>query len=86
LQNNILYDVTVFPNPSTSAFRARITLDKPAAVTMSIYSPEGKLVSIQKGEGRANYLFTGNIMASGVYELVFSSGLSKTTKRIVIAK
>ena len=86
LQNNILYDVKVFPNPSTSAFRARITLDKPAAVTMSIYSPEGKLVSIQKGEGRANYLFTGNIMASGVYELVFSSGLSKTTKRIVIAK
>jgi hypothetical protein len=53
---------------------------------MSIYSPEGKLVSIQKGEGRANYLFTGNITASGVYELVFSSGLSKTTKRIVIAK
>jgi hypothetical protein len=86
LQNNILYDVTVFPNPSTSAFRARITLDKPAAVTMSIYSPEGKLVSIQKGEGRANYLFTGDIKASGVYELVFSSGLSKTTKRIVIAK
>jgi len=86
LQNNILYDVKVFPNPSTSAFRARITLDKPAAVTMSIYSPEGKLVSIQKGEGRANYLFTGNITASGVYELVFSSGLSKTTKRIVIAK
>lgn len=86
LQNNILYDVTVFPNPSTSAFKARITLDKPAAITMSIYSPEGKLVSIQKGEGRANYLFTGEIAASGVYELVFSSGLSKTTKRIVIAK
>lgn len=86
LQNNILYDVTVFPNPSTAAFRAKITLDKPAAVTMSIYSPEGKLISIQKGEGRANYLFTGEISASGVYELVFSSGLSKTTKRIVIAK
>jgi hypothetical protein len=86
LQNNILYDVTVFPNPSTSAFRARITLDRPAAVTMSVYSPEGKLVSIQKGEGRANYLFTGQIAVSGVYELVFSSGLSKTTKRIVIAK
>jgi hypothetical protein len=85
-QSNILYDVTVFPNPTPNAFRARITLDRPAPVTMTIYSPEGKIVSTQKGNGRSNYLFTGDLKASGVYELVFISGLSKTTKRLVIVK
>ena len=83
---NILCDVTVYPNPTAAAFNARITMDKPAPVTLSVYSPDGKLVYTQKGTDRANYLFTGELKASGVYELVFTSGLSKTNKRLVIAK
>jgi len=43
-------------------------------------------VYTQKGNDRANYLFTGDLKVSGVYELVFTSGLSKTNKRLVIAK
>jgi hypothetical protein len=84
--SNILYDVTVYPNPSTAAFSARVTLGKPAAVTMSIYTLDGRLVSTQKGDGRMNYLFTGELKTSGVYELVFISGLSKANRRLVIAK
>jgi hypothetical protein len=84
--NNILYDVTVFPNPSPSAFNARVTLDKPATVTMAVYGPDGKLIMIQKGDKRSNYLFTGDLKAGGAYEIVFTSGLSKTSKRLVIAK
>ncbi|MEO5562392.1 MAG: T9SS type A sorting domain-containing protein [Chitinophagaceae bacterium] len=83
---DVLYDVTVYPNPSAAAFRAKVTLDKPASVTMSVYTHDGKLVSVQKGENRANYLFTGDMKVSGVYELVFTSGLSKATRRIIIAK
>jgi hypothetical protein len=83
---NILYDVTVYPNPSAAAFNARITLDKPAPVTLSVYDPNGKLIFTKKGNNRANYLFTGELKASGLYELVFTSGLSKTNKRLVIAK
>ena len=83
---NILYDVTVYPNPSPAAFNARVTLDKPASVILSVYNTNGKLVYNQKGNNRANYLFTGELKASGVYELVFTSGLSKTNKRLVIAK
>jgi hypothetical protein len=83
---NILCDVTVYPNPTAAAFNARITMDKPAPVTLSVYAPDGKLVSTQKGNDRANYLFTGELKASGVYELVFTSGLSQTNKRLVIAK
>lgn len=83
---NILYDVTVYPNPSPAAFNARVTLDKPAPVTLSVYNTNGKLVYNQKGNNRANYLFTCELKASGVYELVFTSGLSKTNKRLVIAK
>ncbi len=85
MPNNILYDVTVYPNPSPSAFNARITLDRPAPVTMAVYAPDGRLVSVQTGSDRAHYLFTGELTASGVYELVFTSGLSKANKRLVIA-
>lgn len=86
MPNNILHDVTVYPNPSPAAFNARITLDKPAPVTMAVYAPDGRLVSVQTGSDRAHYLFTGELTASGVYELVFTSGLSKANKRLVIAK
>jgi hypothetical protein len=83
---NILCDVTVYPNPSAGAFNARITMDKPAPVTLSVYTQDGKLIYTQKGQDRANYLFTGELKASGTYELVFTSGLSKTNKRLVIEK
>lgn len=83
---NVLCEVTVYPNPSASAFNARVTMDKPAPVTLSVYAPDGKLIYTRKGNDRANYLFTGELKASGVYELVFTSGLSKTNRRLVIAK
>lgn len=83
---NVLCDVTVYPNPSVAAYNARITMEKPAPVTLSVYAPDGKLISTQKGNNKANYLFTGELKASGVYELVFTSGLSTTNKRLVIVK
>lgn len=86
MPNNTLYDITIFPNPSTGRFAARITLDEPAPVTMSIYTPEGKLITMQKGNNRANYHFTGELTVAGMYELVFTSGLSKTSRRLMIVK
>jgi hypothetical protein len=86
LPANALYNVTVYPNPSPAVFNARITLDRAAPVTLAVYGPDGRLVSLQKGDDRSNYLFTGELTAGGTYELVFTSGLSKTTKRLVVAK
>jgi hypothetical protein len=83
---NILYDVTLFPNPSAGTFTARVTLDRAAPVTMSVYNSEGKLVFTRDGDRRMNYLFTGELKASGTYEVIFTSGLSKTNKRLVIVK
>lgn len=83
---NVLYDVTVFPNPTPAAYNARISMDKAADVTMMVYAPDGRIVSTQKGYNRSNYLFTGDLKTGGVYEIVFISGLSKTTKRLVIVK
>jgi hypothetical protein len=74
--DNILYDITVYPNPSQGAFKASVALDKPAPVTMSVYTQDGKLVLTQKGDNRSNYLFTGELKAS----------LSKTNKKLVIVK
>jgi hypothetical protein len=86
MPNNTLYDISIFPNPSTGRFAARVTLDEPAPVTMTIYSPEGKLITMQKGERRANHHFTGELKIAGMYELVFTSGLSKTSRRLIIVK
>jgi hypothetical protein len=85
-RNNALYDVTVYPNPSPAAFTARVNLDSPAQVTMSVYAQDGRLVSIQKGDERSNYYFSGTLTTGGVYTLVFVSGLSNATKRIIITK
>ena len=84
--NNILYDVTVYPNPSQAVYNARVTLDKPAMVSVALYGPDGKLINVQNGKERANYLFTGQLYTAGMYRIVFTSGLSKTTKTLVIAK
>jgi hypothetical protein len=84
--NNLLYNVTVYPNPSPATFTARVTLDNPAPVMMSVYTQDGQLVSVQKGDGRQNYYFSGALTTGGVYELVFVSGLSNATKRLIITK
>ena len=84
--NNTLYNITVYPNPSPAVFNARVLLDNPAPVTMSLYTQDGRLVSVQKGDGRSNYYFSGSLTTGGVYELVFISGLSNATKRLIITK
>jgi hypothetical protein len=86
IPNNRLYDVTIFPNPSTGRFAARVTLDEPAPVTMLVYAPDGQLITTQKGDHRSNYLFIAELKTAGAYELVLTSGLSKTSKRLVIVK
>jgi hypothetical protein len=76
----------VYPNPSPDVFKARVTLDKPAPVAMAVYTQDGRLISIQKGDGRSNYQFSSALGTGGVYQLVFISGLSKASKKLVIAK
>jgi hypothetical protein len=86
LPNNVLGDVAVYPNPSVATFTGRVNLDNPAPVSMAVYTQDGRLVSIQKGDGRSNYYFSGTLTTAGIYELVFISGLSQTTKRLIITK
>ena len=86
MHNNALYDVTVYPNPSPAAFTARVNLDDPAPVTMEVLAQDGRVVSIQQGDGRSNYYFSGALETAGVYRLVFVSGLSNATRTIIITK
>ena len=86
LPNNVLGDVAVYPNPSVATFTGRVNLDNPAPVSMAVYTQDGRLVSMQKGDGRSNYYFSGTLTTAGIYELVFISGLSQTTKRLIITK
>lgn len=78
--------IVVYPNPSSGLFTIKISLPEPASVDMAIYDLEGRLLSREKGVGFANYRFTHELTASGVYKLVFWSGESTTTRKLVITR
>lgn len=83
---NVFTNLQIFPNPSQGIFTVKIALDKPAKLTMDVYSEDGKLIAVRQMEGLANYTFSHEIAYSGLYTLVFKSGLSVQTKKLVIIK
>lgn len=83
---NAITNIQIAPNPSQGMFTVKLSLDKPAKLTMDVYTEEGKLVAVRQMEGFANYTFTHEIPYSGLYNLVFRSGLSVQTKKLVILK
>ncbi len=83
---NAFTNLQLFPNPSQGEFTIKLSLDKPAKVTMDVYTEDGKLIAVRQMEGFANYTFSHEIAYSGLYNLVFRSGLSVQTKKLVIVK
>jgi len=83
---SVFNNITVYPNPSTGLFTVKISLDKPAQVSMAIYTRDAKLFTIKKMEGMANYTFTNELFTSGEYTLVFQSGLFNANRKLIIAK
>jgi hypothetical protein len=83
---NVFTNIQIAPNPSLGMFTVKLLLDKPAKLTMDIYTEDRKLIAVRQMEGFANYTFTHEIPYSGLYNLVFRSGLSVQTKKLVIIK
>ncbi len=80
---NIFTNIKVYPNPSTGFFTVKISLDKPSIVFMDVYTEDGKLVLQRKLNGFANYSFSNELKANGIYFLLFQSGLSKATEKLI---
>ncbi len=83
---SIFKSVTVFPNPTSGAFTTKVTLDKPAAMTMDIYSGDGKLVATQRVTGHANYRLNASLNSPGLYYIVFRSWQFTDVKKIEVIR
>lgn len=84
---NRLGSLQLYPNPSTGSFNVKIMMFAPATVGVSILDQNGRLLSQQRGDGFANYLFNENIPVSGVYIMVarFSDG-SQVSRKVIVGK
>lgn len=84
---NIFTGIKVYPNPSSSgSFEIKVSLDKKAPVSMGIFAEDGRFIGSRQLDGFANYTFAEHIGAQGLYHLVFRSGLSVATEKIIILK
>ncbi|MDX2069122.1 MAG: T9SS type A sorting domain-containing protein [Haliscomenobacter sp.] len=81
---SIFSSEVVYPNPSQGMFNVKIQLSKPAALSMSVYSAEGKLVLSKKASGADHYNFTDQLTSNGLYYIVLQSGTAVTTHKLLI--
>lgn len=86
LPKSVFADIKVYPNPSTGIFTVKISLIKPSPVTMDVYSEDGKRIMHKEVKGFANYTFTDQLNIGGIYFLSFKSGLSQTSKKIIVSR
>ncbi|PZR25400.1 MAG: hypothetical protein DI535_18180 [Citrobacter freundii] len=81
-----LKSVQAYPNPSSGAFTVKVELDSPGPVRMNVITEDGKLIDARTLTGFANYTFLHQLQGNGVYYLVFHSGLSTITEKMIIVK
>jgi len=78
--------INVYPNPSSGQFTIALALHKPSAVSMSIYTDDGRLVLRRQLSGFTYYNFTEQLNATGAYYIEFSVGRDKSTTKLLITK
>ncbi|MGG9972493.1 T9SS type A sorting domain-containing protein [Ferruginibacter sp. SUN002] len=83
---SVFKEITVFPNPSTGDFFARVQLQQPDNLSMTIYASNGSIIKSAKKSGFANYIFKDKITKTGIYMVTFRSGKFEETRKIVIVK
>lgn len=81
---SIFSSEVVYPNPSQGMFNVKVSLSKPATLTLSVYSAEGKQVLSKKASGADHYTFTDQLTSNGLYYIVLQSGTAVTTHKLLI--
>lgn len=85
-QTSIFHSEVVYPNPSNGVFNVKIILNKPAAVSLSVYSTEGKLVLFKSLAGDDHYVFSEQLTTNGLYFIVLQSDNAITTSKLLIVR
>lgn len=83
---NVFNAELLYPNPSDGVFNLKVTLDKPAAVSLTVFTSEGIPIIYNEASGSDHYIFTNTLTTSGVYYLNLNSGKSIVTKKLIIIK
>ena len=85
-KTSVFHSEMVYPNPSAGMFNVKIMLNKSAAVNLSVYSEEGKLILSKKAAGADHYMFSEQLTATGLYYIVLQSGNSTFTHKLLIIR
>ncbi len=77
-----LFDVNIFPNPTTSAFNLQISSSSSEAFAVKVLDVQGRLIkSLVVYATEINNI--GNDLKSGVYMVEITQGKEKKTVRVV---
>ncbi len=84
----LAHAVTLFPNPSTGAFKLSVDFAEAAPLNVKIFDVVGKLVFELEHKQVKNEKFDINLSASGkgMYHAIISSGQNSTSKKITITQ
>lgn len=85
--NQLSSNVTVMPNPTNGHFSLAFTLLKQENVTVKIFDPLGKLISIDRLENVSNNLINIDLSnrAAGIYFIEINNGNEKAVKKIILS-
>ena len=79
-----------YPNPFNPSTTIRYALPRPAAVHLSVYDVQGRLVEVlverQQSPGRYEVVFETDNLASGGYVYRLAAGDVVQTRRMVLLK
>ncbi len=80
---NDVFDVTVFPNPSSNYFNVKIESDKDEAVNLRVMDASGRLIEEKKNMAPSQIVKFGERYINGVYLVEVIQGSNRKTLRIV---
>jgi flagellar hook assembly protein FlgD len=80
----------IYPNPATEEATVLFNLDKSASVTINVYDALGRVVytapAQQMNSGTQQVTVPVATLASGVYNVVLSTGNGSVTERLSVVK
>ncbi|MEO1049799.1 MAG: T9SS type A sorting domain-containing protein [Bacteroidota bacterium] len=88
IQDNSLFSIrSIFPNPAIYEAQVSFELEKEEAITLTIVDPQGKLVKsiyVLADKGLNTEKLDISSLSSGVYLVVISNGLRRSTSRLLV--
>lgn len=87
-ENNLVKQLSVYPNPSSGEINAAFTLDKPTEISFELYNILGNRLLLTEKEnysvGDHNKTFHDDEIPSGVYHLAVKTNTSVISRKVIV--